>query len=165
MKILSLRSHGRTSDDKYCHDLLGFNSRLDTIQAAVLLEKMKIFDPDELHALNHVASIYTRELRDYVKVPCIPDQHFSSWAQYTIGLENNSARETLKQCLESESIPSMIYYSKPLHKQQAMKRNYTPVDLQVSEHAADTVLSLPIHPFMTDCEIAKVTETIKTCRR
>ena len=159
--LWSLRSHGRTRENKYDNAIIGFNSRLDTIQAAILLEKLDLFSNYELNRINEIAKQYSKELCDYVKVPIVPEGMFSSWAQYTIALENVELRAKMIEELKRLSIPTMVYYGKPLHKQIALGDALIVVDLSNSEKASNTVLSLPIHPFMEDYEVEKVVQAVR----
>jgi dTDP-4-amino-4,6-dideoxygalactose transaminase len=142
----SVRVHGQGSD-KYDNVRIGLASRLDTIQAAVLLEKLKIFS-EEIEARNVVARRYAEGLRDVVAVPTVPDGYVSVWAQYTIRLEPGR-RDTFAAALKAEGIPTAIYYPIPLHRQQAYK--HYPVGegrLPVSERLAGEVISLPMHAYL-----------------
>lgn len=140
----SLRVHGQGTD-KYDNVRVGVNSRLDTIQAAILLEKLKIYE-DEIAARNVVAQRYTDALRDVVKTPFVPEGYVSTWAQYTIGVKE---RTKLQEFLKTKNIPTAIYYPRPLHLQPAYK-HYPSVGgkLPVSEQVMVDVLSLPMHPYL-----------------
>lgn len=161
-KIWSLRNHGRSKSDKYYSTCIGFNSRLDTIQAAVLLEKFKIFDDMELTAVNRVADLYISGLSNIVETPKVPARFYSSWAQYTIMLRSSHERSLLKEYLFSRNIPSCIYYDRPLHMQPALKNAKVIVDLKWSQYASERVLSLPIHAFMKKEELGLVINTVKS---
>jgi dTDP-4-amino-4,6-dideoxygalactose transaminase len=142
----SLRMHGQGSD-KYDNIRIGLASRLDTIQAAVLSEKLKIF-PEEIDARNVVARRYAEALADVATVPTVPAGYTSVWAQYTLRLPAGR-RDALAATLKAEGIPTAIYYPIPLHKQQAYK-NY-PVGqggVAVSERLAAEVISLPMHAYL-----------------
>ena len=152
--LRSLRVHGKGSD-KYNNIRLGLNSRLDTIQAAVLQVKLRHFD-DELRAVNHVAKRYTELLRGKVHVPEIPDSIVSSWAQYTIQTEN---RDELQARLKANSIPSMVYYPRTMSRQTAFA-HLGQEPCPVADRLSQTVLSLPMHPYMTDEEIETVASLI-----
>ncbi|MGE0846507.1 MAG: DegT/DnrJ/EryC1/StrS family aminotransferase [Flavobacteriaceae bacterium] len=146
--IRSLRNHGQGSD-KYDNIRIGMNGRLDTIQAAVLLEKLDIF-PDEIEARNRIAARYNDLLDDVVVVPTVMDDCLSVWAQYTICLAG-SHRAGFAEALKSAGIPTAIYYPKPLHLQTAYKRY--PVaqgGLPVCEKLAGEVISLPMHPYLDE---------------
>ena len=144
--IRSLRFHGK-GDDKYDNLRIGMNSRLDTVQAAVLLKKLEIFD-EEIAARNSVAERYTKALGDVVGTPTIMPDCVSVWAQYTINVPAER-RSVIMVDLKERGIPTNVYYPKPLHQQTAYKR--FPVagnGLPVSERAAEEVLSLPMHPYL-----------------
>ncbi len=142
----SLRVHGQGSD-KYDNVRIGMNSRLDTIQAAVLLEKLKIFK-DEIAARNRVAARYTAALQNIVETPQVSDGYTSTWAQYTVCVTAGD-RAQIQDTLKAQGIPTMIYYPKPLHLQQAYKK-YPSVKagLPNSEQRMHQVLSLPMHPYL-----------------
>lgn len=142
----SLRVHGQGTD-KYDNVRVGINSRLDTIQAAILLEKLKIYD-DEIERRNIIAQRYTDALLDIVKTPVVPDGYVSTWAQYTIAVPDH-LRTPLQEHLKSHNIPTAIYYPRPLHLQPAYK-NYPSVGgkLPVSEKVMGQVLSIPMHPYL-----------------
>ena len=118
--IQSLKVHGK-GVDKYDNIRIGTNSRLDAIQAAVLLEKLKFFD-EEIQRCQYVAEYYTRNLKDIVETPVILEGNSSSWAQYTICLKDESERIKLANHLLKSNIPSAIYYKKPMHKQIAFEK-------------------------------------------
>ena len=144
--LRSLRVHGHGSD-KYDNVRIGLASRLDTIQAAILIEKLKIF-PEEIDARNKVADRYSERLGDVVTVPVTPRGSTSVWAQYTIRVAGGR-RDELAALLKAEGIPTAIYYPIPLHRQHAY-RHY-PVGqggVAVSERLASEVISLPIHAYL-----------------
>jgi UDP-2-acetamido-2-deoxy-ribo-hexuluronate aminotransferase len=160
--LKSIRIHGKGLN-KYDNVRIGLNSRLDTLQAAILKEKFKAFEKYELEAVNKVADIYTWELRDVVKTPIVPEGYYSSWAQYTIKLESMEQREMLEKKLKEKNIPTMIYYKTPLHMQKAfVDLGYKKGDFPVSEELADTVLSLPIHPYLQQADIEYICKEIKS---
>lgn len=142
--IVSLRVHGKGTD-KYDNQRIGINGRLDTMQAAILLEKLAIFE-DEIAARQAVADRYVAGLAGRVRVPELIDGATSVWAQYTIALEN---RDNLASTLKAHGIPTAIYYPRPLHLQSAY-RDFprASADLPVSERLARQVLSLPMHPYL-----------------
>lgn len=144
--IKSLRVHGHGSD-RYDNVRIGITGRLDTIQAAVLIEKLKIF-PDEIAARNQAAERYNNALGNVAMVPRVPQGSTSVWAQYTIRLEPGR-RDALAAALQAEGIPTAIYYPKPVHRQQAYAR-FPSVEggLPVSERLADEVISLPMHGYL-----------------
>lgn len=152
----SIRVHGK-GEMKYDNVRIGLNSRLDTIQAAILSIKLKAFDQYELVDVNKVAEKYTEglaPLKGKVKTPVIPESFYSSWAQYTIQLEDRSTRDKLQSELKAAGIPSMVYYPKPMHRQEAFAGyEYDDVDFPNTMRLCDTVLSLPMHPYLKDEEI------------
>lgn len=158
--IQSYKVHGK-GQDKYDNVRIGMNSRLDTLQAAILLEKLKIFEEYELEQCNKAARLYTELLQDLVVTPTIPTGMLSSWAQYTIQLESKEQRDYLQNKLREENIPSMVYYKKPLHRQQAFSNlHVSDNDLQNTCKLCDTVLSLPMHPYLADKEIESICAAI-----
>lgn len=146
--IKSLRIHGHGSD-KYDNVRIGLTARLDTIQAAVLIEKLKIF-PEEIEARNRAARRYNDGLRDLAAVPEVPNHSVSVWAQYTLRLAPGR-RGALTAALKAEGIPTGIYYPIPLHKQAAY-RAFPTVEggLPVSERLAEEVISLPMHAYLDE---------------
>jgi dTDP-4-amino-4,6-dideoxygalactose transaminase len=145
-RVKSLRIHGQ-GNDKYDNVRIGITGRLDTVQAAVLLEKLKLF-PEEIEARNRIAGRYGERLAAVSRVPIVPPEYRSVWAQYTIRLRPG-LRDGLAAALKAEGIPTAIYYPKPLHRQTAY-RHY-PVaagGLPVSDAIAAEVLSLPMHPYL-----------------
>lgn len=158
--LKSYRIHGK-GDNKYDNVRIGLNSRLDTLQAAILKVKLKAFADHELTDVNTVADKYTEKLRNIVKVPEIPEGYYSSWAQYTIQLKDEKQRDGLQAYLKEKNIPSMIYYPKAMHRQEAFAGLDTQkVALNFTETLCRTVLSLPIHPYMEDVEIGEVCEAV-----
>lgn len=146
--IESLRVHGHGSD-KYDNVRIGMTSRLDTIQAAILIEKLKIF-PDEIEARNRIARRYAEALDGIVIVPKVPPGSTSVWAQYTIRV-TGGRRDKLAAALKAEGIPTAIYYPIPLHRQQAYK--HYPVGeggVAVSDRLAAEVVSLPMHAYLDE---------------
>ncbi len=145
-RVKSLRVHGAGAD-RYDNVSIGITGRLDTIQAAVLLEKLAIF-PDEIAARDRIARRYSAMLADIATVPHVPENATSVWAQYTIRLPAGT-RDCLAAALKAEGIPTAIYYPKPLHRQEAY-RQYPTVDggVPVSDRLADEVISLPMHAYL-----------------
>ncbi len=145
-RVKSLRVHGEGTD-KYDPVRIGITGRLDTIQAAVLIEKLKIF-PDEIVTRNQVAARYAEGLGDVAIVPRTGNESTSVWAQYTIRLAPGR-RDGLAAALKAEGIPTAIYYVKPLHRQEAY-RGFPVADggLPVSERLAEEVISLPMHAYL-----------------
>lgn len=159
--IDSYRMHGKGAS-KYENVRIGMNSRLDTIQAAILQVKLQAFDK-ELAAINKAAAEYTARLADIVETPAVPAGFRSSWAQYTIKLNSNAERNGLQAHLKGHGIPSMVYYPCPLHRQMAYRNSWQPESgCPVADNLCDTVLSLPIHPYISLGEITDVCNAIKT---
>jgi dTDP-4-amino-4,6-dideoxygalactose transaminase len=156
----SYHVHGKGSD-RYDNVRIGLNSRLDSIQAAILLVKLKAFKEHELVDVNKVAERYTEKLKGVVKTPEVPQGFYSSWAQYTIQVANKEVRSKLQEALKAEDIPTAIYYPIPMHRQTAFsyldpKMNQCPV----TDRLADTVLSLPIHPYLSEEDQDLICHTI-----
>lgn len=160
-KILrSLRAHG-IGNHRYDNIRIGLNSRLDTLQAAILLVKLKAFREHELQDVNKIAEYYNSSLRKYVKVPFIPDGYISSYAQYTIIFQDSFERDFVMTFLNDLGIPSVIYYPKPLHLQSAFNNlNRQTTVLRNSEELSDQVLSIPIHPYLSFDEADFVANSI-----
>jgi len=157
----SYRIHGKGSF-KYDNVRIGMNSRLDTLQAAILLVKFKAFKEYELTDVNKVALKYNERLRDIAKTPFIPEGFYSSWAQYTLILKDKEQRDGLQVFLKEKGIPTMIYYPKPMHEQSAFDfLNYPKGSSPVTEYLCDRVLSLPMHPYLTDEIIDQICNTVK----
>lgn len=157
--LRSLRVHGHGSD-KYDNIRLGLTARLDTIQAAILIEKLKIF-PDEIVARNRVARRYNDLLRDIVAVPEVPAGLTSVWAQYTVRLPKGR-REGVAAALKADGVPTAIYYPIPLHRQQAYK--HYPVGAggcPVSEQLADEVISLPMHAYLDEPTQDRIVDALR----
>ena len=165
----SLCVHGR-GNSKYDNVRVGLNSRLDTLQAAILGVKLKAFRNFELDDINRVARQYTTNLSTSlfetkgIHLPIVPDGYRSSWAQYTIRLNEQKDRDILKTYLAEHGIPSMIYYPLPLHKQTVYKALQYDDICPNTRQLCNTVLSLPIHPYITEEDIELVCKTIKECR-
>jgi dTDP-4-amino-4,6-dideoxygalactose transaminase len=148
--LKSLRVHGQ-GHDKYDNLRIGLNGRLDTLQAAILLEKLRIF-PEEIERRERVAVRYNEKLAGIVHVPKVTTDATSVWAQYTIRVPADR-RDALAAGLKARGIPTAIYYPKPLHRQTAY-RAY-PVagnGLPVSDRIAEEVISLPMHPYLEEGE-------------
>ena len=146
----SYHIHGKGSD-RYDNVRIGMNSRLDSIQAAILIVKLKAFKDYELVDVNKVAARYTEKLKGVVKTPVVPEGFYSSWAQYTLQLKDKEQRAGLQAALKALDIPTAIYYPIPMHRQTAF--NYLNLDdnrCPVSDQLADTVISLPIHPYLNE---------------
>jgi dTDP-4-amino-4,6-dideoxygalactose transaminase len=150
----SLRSHGEGASR---YDVLrtGMNGRLDSMQAAVLLAKLDVFD-DELSARDRIAAIYDTFLPPSVTIPARVPHSTSAWAIYAILVQNTATRDRLQTALKEADVPTAIYYPKPLHKQPAYRDSHTGNPLPVSEDLATRILALPIHPDMTDDQARQV---------
>lgn len=167
--LRSYRIHGKGAD-KYDNVRIGINSRLDTLQAAILKVKLKAFREYELRDVNHAAEIYNRQLAGYVRVPSIKEGVYSSWAQYSILLDNEDERNGLQAYLKEKGIPSMVYYPRPMSRQTAFHgMDCVKVDLSVTERLCHRVLALPIHPYITtekqDAVVSYIKEFISFNRR
>ena len=165
---------------KYDNVRIGLNSRLDTVQAAVLQVKHKAFAGYELDAVNKVAARYT-ELLQGLATPVIPAGYRSSWAQYTVRFTSREDRDAVQAALKAEGIPAMVYYPKPLHLQTAFAKTPDQVGgdggnviqgdhsvipgltgnlCPVATSLCERVLSLPLHPYMTEEDIETVCNTV-----
>lgn len=146
--LRSLANHG-TGAERYTHERVGTNSRLDSIQAAVLLEKLAIF-PDEIAARNRVAARYGEALGEIVTPPVVIAGGTSTWAQYTI-LLNPGERAPVMEALKAKGVPSAAYYPGPLHRQAPYRSALAPsAGLPVTDDLAERVLSLPMHPYLDE---------------
>lgn len=146
--LKSLRVHG-SGNDKYDNIRTGINGRLDTIQAAIVLEKLKIFE-DEFRLRNIVAKYYMDNMPKKYILPHVPRDYESSWAQFTLLAENEEIRNRTIDFLKKKKIPSMIYYRIPLHLQKVYSNlNYKLGDFPISEDSASRVFSIPMHPYLS----------------
>ena len=144
--LRSYRVHGK-GKDKYDNVRIGMNSRLDTIQAAILLEKLAAF-PEELINRNHAAQQYNDQLKAHYKTPVVPDGYLSSWAQYTL---QSSQRDAEMARYKAQGIPTMIYYGTCMHQQTAFAHlGYHSGDFPVAERLASSVFSLPMHGYVLE---------------
>ncbi|MGH6997232.1 MAG: DegT/DnrJ/EryC1/StrS family aminotransferase [Phenylobacterium sp.] len=166
--LVSLRVHGQAvksdlegktfdHDPKYLNLRIGMNSRMDTIQAAVLLQKLTIF-ADEIAARNRVADRYAAGLSDVVTIPKVIDGGVSVWAQYTIETDD---RDGLVAHLKSQDVPSAVYYPIPIHQQDVYAVYPAPGGLPVTDAKAKVVMSLPMHPYLTEEDQDKVIAAIR----
>jgi dTDP-4-amino-4,6-dideoxygalactose transaminase len=158
--LRSIRVHGQGSD-KYDNVRLGLTGRLDTIQAAVLIEKLKIFE-DEIAARNGVADRYARGLGNLVSVPHLARGCTSVWAQYTIRLPQGCDRDGFAASLKAQGVPTAIYYPKSMHQQTAY-RGYPVAEggLPVSERLSDDVISLPMHAYLDEPTQQRVIQAVR----
>ncbi len=160
-RLRSLRAQGKSPVDKYDNREIGMNSRLDTLQAAILLPKFKAFVEHELDDVNRVAAWYTGRLAEHFVTPKVPAGFLSSWAQYTILLKNREERDAMQKHLKEQGIPSMVYYPRGLHQQEAykwmgLKDALYPNTLE----ATNRVLSLPMHPYMKQEDVDRVCQAL-----
>lgn len=167
----SIAVHGKDmehQDDpmaKYNNLRIGRNSRLDTLQAAVLLAKLRAFQDEELAAVNRVAEHYT-ELLDGsgLMLPEVAPGYYSSWAQYTVQLPDGVDRDAVQTQMKQAGIPTMVYYVKPMHLQGAFAGTRSAqAHCPVTEDLCGRVLCLPMHPYLTEEEVAEVVRVLKEC--
>jgi len=158
--IRSIRVHGK-GKDKYDNVRIGLNSRLDTIQAAILLEKLAIFE-DELSLKQKVADQYTGLLKDSDLVtPLTPNEFRSSWAQYTVIAESEEAREIYKRKLSEQGVPTAVYYPAPMHRLTALDQyGFKDGDYVYSENCSKRVFSLPMHAYLEQSSIALISQAL-----
>jgi dTDP-4-amino-4,6-dideoxygalactose transaminase len=154
--LRSLAVHGKGTD-KYDNIRVGVNSRLDTLQAAVLLVKLEAFER-EMEAVNRAAENYTRMLAGLVKTPMIPEGYTSAWAQYTIQLEDEGRRNLVLEAMKEAGVPAMVYYPKTMSEQTAFADilEAQPIACAVARGLCGRVVSLPFHPYMTVSEQEQV---------
>lgn len=159
--IESVKVHGK-GIDKYDNVRVGVNSRLDTLQAAVLIPKLKAFRDYELDLRNELAMLYSKLLKDFVKTPNIPDHYISSYAQYSIILKSETERDKLQISLKEAGIPTMIYYKTCMHQQTVYRNNpYIYRGFYNSEEISKTILNLPMHPYLERQDVEFICKTIK----
>lgn len=152
--------HGKGSH-KYDNVRIGVNSRLDTLQAAILQVKMSVFD-EEVEAVNELSAYYDSELSGLLKTPVIPQGYLSSRAQYNMRLASRQQRDGLQKHLEDNGVPTMIYFPIPLHKQKAFEGTRSAqANCPVTEKLCETVLAIPMHPYMSAEDRQTVTRLIK----
>jgi len=158
-KLISIRVHGQ-GKDKYNNIRTGLNARLDTLQAAILLPKLKIF-PQEMSARQKNAQSYNdalADLQDRITTPFVPAGYKSAWAQYSLLADK---REVIMEALKKEGIPTAIYYPVPLHLQTTFSNlQYKTGDFPVAESISKRIFSLPMHPYLDDEVINRITEII-----
>lgn len=153
--IAEIRNHGQAK--RYTHTRLGYNSRLDTLQAAILLEKLAIF-PEEVEKRQLVAMRYDEAFRGKVKTSKIADGHKSVYAQYTIEVKN---RENFLEKLKAEGVPTAVHYPVPIHHQPIFKDlGYANISMPLADNASGSVVSLPMHPYMSVEEQNKVIDVV-----
>lgn len=166
-KMVSIRVHGQGSD-KYENVRTGINGRLDTLQAAVLLAKLEVFD-DELKSRQAVADRYTAGIREAgigVTPPTVTEGCQSAWAQYSVLVESRAVRDRVRERLGADGVPTAIYYPKPLHLQRAFAGlGCRPGDFPVSESLSERIFSLPMHPYLTFEEQDRIIERLAAAAR
>lgn len=159
-RLRSLHVHGK-GGDKYDNIRIGMNSRLDTLQAAVLLAKLDFLE-EELAACQRVADRYTGLLKDVVQTPRILENRYSAWAQYTICLKDAGERDRVISAMKEAGIPSAVYYKKPMHLQEAFRgRQIEAVPCEAAEDLSGRCLSLPLHPYLEKAETEMICECIR----
>jgi len=157
-KLIEIRLHGQNA--RYCHNRIGINGRMDTIQAAILLEKMKLF-PDEIIMRQRVARQYDDLLFGFVKTPTILPGNTSIYAQYTIEVPH---RNEFQKQMQALGIPTAVHYPVAMHQQQALQYlGYQLGDFPNAEKASKQVVSLPMHPYMSLSEQQRVANAVKAC--
>jgi len=160
--MASIRIHGQ-GVDKYDNVRIGLNGRFDTIQAAVVLAKLKVFK-DEITSRNRIAAAYSERLSDILITPLVPEGLASVWAQYTLVAQNAQIKEQILGSLEKKGIPTAVYYRVPIHLSTAYTTlGYKEGDLPVCEDLSKRVFSLPMHPYLSDEDIEIITSTIRKC--
>jgi UDP-2-acetamido-2-deoxy-ribo-hexuluronate aminotransferase len=158
--LRSIRVHGQ-GEDKYENVRIGINGRLDTLQAAILLEKFSIFQ-EEIDLRQEVAHRYSELLAGAVATPVIPIGYKSAWAQYSILARNSTERAAFFVKLKREGIPTAVYYPKPLHLQKAFAAaGYRRGDFPFSEECAGRIFSLPMHPYLTEQDQRRITDILR----
>ncbi len=155
-RLRMIANHGQAK--RYCHTIVGVNSRLDSLQAAILLAKMEIFE-DEVKQRAKIGERYTDQLKEYVKTPVIKEGYTSVYAQYTIEVNN---RDDFCEKLKAVNIPTAVHYPIPLHMQPVFKSLDIKVgELPISEKVAKSVVSLPMHPYLNKKDQQFIIETTK----
>lgn len=153
--LKEIRNQGQ--ERRYYHTRIGINGRLDTLQCAILLEKLKIF-PQEIKKRQHIAKLYKNHLEGKIKVMSVPSENTCVYAQFTIEVNN---REDFQKNLQEQGIPTSVHYPISLNKQPVYKTlGYDKIKLSNSDHAADHVISLPMHPYLTDLEVETIAKTV-----
>ncbi|MGL5742637.1 MAG: DegT/DnrJ/EryC1/StrS family aminotransferase [Legionella sp.] len=155
-RLIEIRIHGQNA--RYCHNRIGINGRMDTIQAAVLIEKMKLF-PDEIIMRQRVAKVYDHMLSPFVKTPFVHQHNTSVYAQYTIEVNH---RDAVQKAMQESGIPTAVHYPVPLHQQAALSYlGYKMGDFPHSEQASRRVISLPMHPYLQEAAQTRVVNAVK----
>lgn len=157
-EMISLRVHGQaTSGDKYDNVRIGLNARMDTIQAAILLEKLKFYD-SELARRNQVAESYTEKLKDILATPIVPKSQGCVWAQYSVQSDN---KDTIRDALQEQGIPTAVFYPIPIHLSTAYKHlGLEAGSFPICEGISQRIFSLPMHPYLEEADITKICNVI-----
>ena len=156
--LRSIRVHGQDGENKYANTRIGLTARLDTIQAAVLIEKLKVLD-SEIENRNRVARQYDQQLNKYAGLPYVKPERVSAWAQYSILVPNP---DELASTLRDNEIPTARYYPIPMHLQNALaNQNYKKGDFPISEDTATKIISLPMHPYLDEAQINTISAVIE----
>ena len=156
-RLRSIRYHGK-GQDKYDNVRVGLNSRLDTLQAAILREKLRVLD-DEIEARERIAQRYTATLDGAVETPAVPNSTRSAWAQYTVMTDR---REALQAALKAKGIPTAVYYPNPLHRQSAYCHGLMPeAGLRETDRMSRRILSLPMHPYLEEAVQDRIVDAIR----
>ncbi|MCC5014964.1 DegT/DnrJ/EryC1/StrS family aminotransferase [Legionella sp. 31fI33] len=157
-RLIEIRNHGQNT--RYCHKRIGINGRMDTLQAAILIEKMKLF-PDEIAMRQRVAQRYEQLLADVVKTPSVMEGNTSVYAQYTIEVPH---RDDFQKQMQALGIPTAVHYPVAMHQQQALSAlGYKIGDFPHAEKASKHVVSLPMHPYLSMEDQQKIAHAVKTC--
>ena len=153
-KITMVKNHGQ--EKRYYHAMIGVNGRMDTLQAAIVNVKLKYFN-DEIKKRNDVAKFYTESLSDFIDTPKILDNNLSTWAQYTVRINN---RDEVRAKLSEKGVPTAVHYPMPLPRQKAFGY-LNDTNYEISDKLSETVISLPMHAFMDEKDINMVVESLK----
>ena len=156
-RLRSIRHHGKGTN-KYDNVRVGMNSRLDTLQAAILRVKLRILD-DEIDARERIAQRYSALLGGTVETPTIPNSTRSAWAQYSIATDR---RDAMQAALKAQGIPTAVYYPNPLHRQSAYEHGLIPEDgLPATDHLAARIVSLPMHPYLREAVQDRIVDAVQ----
>jgi dTDP-4-amino-4,6-dideoxygalactose transaminase len=159
-RLVSIRVHGMSATERYDNVRIGLNARMDSMQAAVLLAKLDIFE-NELVKRNEVAARYTAQLSKKLVTPFVPGGYYSCWAQYSVLAKDSQHRDELRAKLQEQGVPTAVYYPIPLHLQTGYSfLGYKAGDMPVCEGISERIFSLPMHPYLSTEEIDKICEII-----
>ncbi|MAV92839.1 MAG: aminotransferase DegT [Candidatus Marinimicrobia bacterium] len=154
----SIRVHGQ-GEDKYDNVRVGINSRLDTLQAAILLSKLSIFN-EEIEKRNKIATYYKKHLKNIVEVPFVSNNNISSWAQFSVLAESDKHRNEFIKYLESKNIPTAIFYKK-LFSELEIYKNLEKSSFDISRNISSRIFSLPMHPYLDSKQLEMIVQTMK----